>query len=279
MRRQRGFSLIELLMVVAILTIVMGVIFQQMASLQRKYRSEETKVDMFAEGREFVDQFSRDMHQAGYPSNKIYTTTALNNPRESDSRLAVGIVAANAVDLWFEGDIDGDGFVDSVRYTLCNSTGACGFNAGGRCPCTLQRSQIVKLNGTSPWLQPRSYAMEVGGVVNSVGMGGAAASIPIAGQSALVTGAGTVVQNDDVLFVNLKNIAVFTYYDRNGAPVNVNTSIATQAGRDIIRNIKSVQMVLNLVGTTADGQTGWKPYVTLGAIAKLQNCSMYSTVC
>ena len=135
---QRGFSLLEMLTVVAILTLVMGAVFKQVISVQQRYRTEETKLDISQESREFLDQMVRDLHQAGYPTLRIYATGVLASPKINDQRVAAGIVKFAYNDLWFEGDIDGDGQVDVVRYTL---------NApGGACPCTIQRSQATKLN-------------------------------------------------------------------------------------------------------------------------------------
>lgn len=273
-RTQKGFSLIELMVVVAILTMVMGVIFQQIINLQRRARAEEVKVDIFSEGREFVGQFARDVHQAGYPSYKIYST-ALN---PDDARLASGIVAASPTDLLIEGDVDGDGLVDSVRYTVCNSAGVCGTGVGGTCPCSVQRSQVVKLGGTNPWAQPTSYATQINGLINSAGLGGGGAAVLITGQSATNTGVGGafVAQNDDTLFAGMKNFPVFTYYDGTGTVIAVNTDISTVAGQTSIRRIRTVRIIMNLLGTVADGRTGMKPSVSLGAIGKLANCSMYS---
>ena len=278
MRKQKGFSLIELMIVVAILTVVMGVIFQQIVSLQRRSRAEETKQDIFSEGREFVEQFSRDIHETGYPSYKIYATALL----PTDARLAVGIVRATPTDLLIEGDVDGDGLVDSVEYAVCNSAGVCSSpatpNPGGTCPCSLQRSQVVKLGGTNPWAQPTSPSVQVNGLINSSGLGGGGAAVIITGQSALPTGAGGafVAQNDDVLFAGMKNQPAFTYYDGTGTAIGVNTDISTVAGQTAIRQIRTVRIAMNLLGVTPDGQTGMKPSVALGAIAKSANCSVYS---
>jgi prepilin-type N-terminal cleavage/methylation domain-containing protein len=278
MRRQRGFSLVELMIVVAILTLVMGVIFQQIVSLQRRSRAEETKQDIFSEGREFVEQFSRDIHQAGYPGYKVYTAALV----PSDARLAVGIVRATPTDLVIEGDVDGDGLVDSVEYSVCNNAGVCSSpgtpNPGGTCPCSLQRSQVVKLGGTNPWAQPTSPSTQVNGLINSLGLGGGGAAVLITGQSALPTGPGGtfVAQNDDVLFAGMKNQPIFTYYDGSGTAFAVNTDISTAGGQGLIRRIRTVRIAMNLLGATPDGQTGMKPSAALGGIAKLANCSMYS---
>jgi prepilin-type N-terminal cleavage/methylation domain-containing protein len=278
MRKQKGFSLVELMIVVVILTIVMGVIFQQIISLQQRARAEEDKQDIFSEGREFVDTFGRDLHQAGYPNNKLYTT----NYVATDSALAVGLVAASPTFLQMEGDVDGDGVVDSVAYAVCNSAGACATNAapspGGTCPCSVQRSQVVKIAGTNPWAQPTSFNTQINGLINTAGMVAGGAPLLITGQSALPTGPGGafVAQNDDVIFAGMKNFPVFRYYDGTGAQVAVANDISGAAGQTVIRGIRTVRITMNLISSTPDQRTGMKPSVALGSIAKMANCSMYS---
>lgn len=48
---QRGFSLLEMITVVAILTLVMGAVFKQVITVQQRYRGEETKLDVAQESR------------------------------------------------------------------------------------------------------------------------------------------------------------------------------------------------------------------------------------
>lgn len=276
MRRQKGFSLVELLVVLVILTIVMGVIFQQIISLQQRYRTEEKRVDMFSGGREFIDQFVRDMHQSGYPSSKVYSV----QPAVTDTRLAVGIVVARPAFLMIEGDVDGDGQIDSIAYTICNSAGNCATAAGGapggNCPCTIRRSQVVK-TALNPWQQPTFFSDSVEGLVNSVGLGGGGGPLIITGTSAVKVPAGNFVAvTDDLLFNSMKNLPVFLYFNTAGNTVASNTDISTNAGQTIIRQIRSVRIGLNLVASAADPQTGMKPSVFLGAVAKLPNCSLYA---
>lgn len=275
MRRQRGFSLIELLVVLAILTIVMAVIFQQIISMQQRYRTEEKKVDMFSNGREFIDQFVRDMHMAGYPSFKVYSVQPLVN----DERLAVGVVIARPAFLMIEGDVDGDGRVDSVAYTICNSAGNCATAAGGvpggNCPCTIRRSQVVKM-AMSPWQQPTSFSDSVEGVVNSTGMAGGGGPLVVLGISSVQVAGNFIAIADDTLFQSMKNMPVFQYFNTAGNAVAANTDISTPAGQTVIRQIRSVRIALNLVANAADPQTGMKPSVFLGAVAKMPNCSLYA---
>jgi len=132
---QRGFSLMEMLIVVAVLSVVMGAIFSTILDGMKKYRLEENRVNATQESREFLDQIVRDLHSAGYPGLKMFTPSALAAPAVNNSNVASGLVAVSATDLWFEGDIDDSGTVQSVRYTLQT-------DANGDCPCVMMRSAL-----------------------------------------------------------------------------------------------------------------------------------------
>lgn len=154
-QRQHGFSLIELMMVLLILTIMMGAIFSQIRNVQARSAAEQTKLDMFQESREFMDQLERDLHEAGYPNSRNYGSNMVVNGINEPAN-AVGLVKVDVNELWFEGDVDGDGVVDSVQYQYdASSTG---------CPC-LKRSQVQKVAG-SPLTQGSSFQTEVQNVQN-----------------------------------------------------------------------------------------------------------------
>src|SRR5581483_2906808 len=95
-RLQLGFSMIELMVAIFVMTIIMGVAFQQINQVQQRSQSEMAKLDMFQEGREFMDQLVRDLHQAGYPNIRQFNTsswsTAVSSPAYSDQRLATGLI-------------------------------------------------------------------------------------------------------------------------------------------------------------------------------------------
>ena len=137
-RPQAGFSLIEMMIVILVLSILMGAVFQQIANVQKRASTEQNKVDMFQEAREFMDQMQRDLHAAGYPNQRNYDTLLLSTNGADDYRVAVGLVKVADGELWFEGDTDGTGQVQSVRYFLDSS--------GTGCPC-LKRAQIGKQTG------------------------------------------------------------------------------------------------------------------------------------
>src|SRR4051812_32535353 len=100
--RQSGFSLLEMMLVLAILMLVMGVTMKAIMDVETRQRIEEAKVDLNQEGREFVDQIVRDLHQAGYPTNTMYATV----PNAQNNYYAQGITAADQTSIAFEGDVD-----------------------------------------------------------------------------------------------------------------------------------------------------------------------------
>src|SRR5467141_1501281 len=75
-----GFSLLEMVIVCAILTIVLAAIFGGVNTVIQRSQAEQVKVDLVQEGREFIDEFERDLHQAGYPNCRMVATAlAANN--------------------------------------------------------------------------------------------------------------------------------------------------------------------------------------------------------
>jgi len=137
--RERGFTLIEMMIVIAILATVTGGIFLQLNTAQQRINTEQTKVDNFDEARDFVDQFFRDINQIGYPNGHMVSflsSTLLT--AQADTRVAVGLVKIDANSIWFEGDVSGTGVVQSVQYKI---------NGQGSCALCLQRSAVPKVAG------------------------------------------------------------------------------------------------------------------------------------
>jgi prepilin-type N-terminal cleavage/methylation domain-containing protein len=159
---ERGFSLIELMIAMVILLIVVGGILGVVDVVNQRSYTEQAKLDMFQEAREFMDQMSRDLHQAGFPSTRHYIKDGIitEDPVINDDLNAVGIVKVASGDLWFEGDVDGHGTVSVVRYHLDTST-------DNGCPC-LRRSQLTKINGNPVTGQSTEvYQIQVQGVENT----------------------------------------------------------------------------------------------------------------
>jgi prepilin-type N-terminal cleavage/methylation domain-containing protein len=161
--RQRGFSLIEMMVVVLILGIISAGLFAQIDGAQQRAFSEQVKLDNFQEARDFVDQFFRDINQIGYPNSRMIDTTAawspaLASPLINDNRLAIGLVRIDANEIRFEGDMNGDGVVQSVIYMV---------NGSGSCTLCLQRSQVDKASASPLTGQTTNWGTEVNDVISN----------------------------------------------------------------------------------------------------------------
>lgn len=172
-----GFSLIEMMIVLIIVLIITGALFQLINLTTQRSATEQAKVDMFQEAREFMDQMSRDLRGAGYPSPRNMDPSLLTqNPLMNDVHAAAGVVKVDTGDLWFEGDVDGSGTVSVVHYHLDTTT-------ANNCPC-LKRSQLPKVNGDPLTGQTTPvYQVEVQGVQNttifSASTNGTAVGLPV----------------------------------------------------------------------------------------------------
>jgi prepilin-type N-terminal cleavage/methylation domain-containing protein len=161
---QKGFSLIEMMVVVLILGVVSAGIFLQIDTAQQRAFSEQVKLDNLQEARDFVDQFFRDVNQIGYPNSRMVDTTsalwvpALASPLINDNRLAIGLVKIDANEIRFEGDMNGDGVVQSVIYMV---------NGSGTCLLCLQRSQTDKISADPLAGQAQNWGTETNDVLSN----------------------------------------------------------------------------------------------------------------
>src|SRR2546426_12222934 len=73
MKRQRGFSLIEMMVAVAIFVVITGAAFSLLDNSQRRYTSEAQLLDSFQGARFGYDQMSLDIHSAGFPPQNAFT--------------------------------------------------------------------------------------------------------------------------------------------------------------------------------------------------------------
>lgn len=162
--RQDGFSLLEMMLATLILTITMGIVFQQLASAQKAIGSEQAKLDDFQEVRDFVDQFFRDINQIGDPNSRIFDlaggtwSPALASPVINDSRFAIGLVKIDTNSIQFEASVNGISTVQSIRYMI---------NGSGTCTLCLQRSQADKVTASPVSGQNTGWGTEVNDVVGS----------------------------------------------------------------------------------------------------------------
>jgi type II secretory pathway pseudopilin PulG len=257
--RESGFSMLEMVIVVALMLIVMGVVFDQINLVQKRSRTEDMKVDLTQESREFMDQVVRDMHSVGYPTQRMYAVGILNSPPTSDKRVAVGLVKIAYDELWFEGDVNGDGNVAVIDYKLRTAS-------GGNCPCKISRMQMSKTDGVAPMSQTfTSYSMELNDVVNSGGANGGAtgtAAYTIAGYSG--------GQSNDTLYASYKPANVFTFYDQTGTEITP-ADYSTSAGQASLGSVRSVRININVLGRAVDLQTQSRPVMSYSVAVRLPN--------
>jgi prepilin-type N-terminal cleavage/methylation domain-containing protein len=140
--RQQGFSLLEMMVSVAIFTIVCGAAFGLLGVSQKRQRTETLVLDSFQEARLGLDQIVRDSNDAGYPAANQFTVAPAPNSAAANSYAASPVAwnpgyAANAqctvggncvspsnFDLIIETDIDpaANNGVEWVRYKLVGTT-------------------------------------------------------------------------------------------------------------------------------------------------------------
>ena len=254
-RSEAGFSLIELILSAALLLLLMAGIFGQVGKMQSFSNIEEKKRDMFQNVREALDQMNRDIHASGFPNKTQYNMTgtytgAGSNPLPGYSSQTVlnsnlvanrGLVAGLSNEIMFEGDVDGDGVVDSVAYLYCDPAAVvapctAAMMTNFKCPCLL-RGQIKKVNGTAPAAQPTLANMNV--VLES-----------------LIAPGGTVETSIPP--------PVFLYYDTGGS---VTTTIAS------MKTVKISLYAQAVSDTTAANE--WKgrirPQASMTLTAKINN--------
>jgi prepilin-type N-terminal cleavage/methylation domain-containing protein len=136
-RRQKGFSLLELLTSLLILAVVSGAVFEQINRMQNRSSSEAMKVDMNQQARDFLDQTVRDLHMAGYPNATMYS-----NPLAFPSKVAAGLVSVSPTAILMEGDVNNDGTVYSVQINYVAA------DPDPACPC-IRRSAVAKIDASS----------------------------------------------------------------------------------------------------------------------------------
>ena len=143
-KAQHGFSLLELMVSVSILTAVVGVVTTSIMDIQKKSASDVNKVGLAQESRQFMDQILRDLRQSGFPSLAMFDASTLTSSTDCtlDNNVACGLRSFSSSAIQFEGDIDGSG-VSEVYLQLV-------VPGGGSCPCTVRRGTVLKSVGGTP---------------------------------------------------------------------------------------------------------------------------------
>ena len=232
-----GFTLIEVLVSLAILVTITGAVFEQINSMQRKSASEAVNVDLTQQSRDFVNQMVRDLHMAGYPTASMYSVDPLARP----SMVANRLVRVSPTEILLEGDVNYDGTVYSVDIFYVASD-----PNDPNCPC-IRRSAQPKWNTDSLKQPANLFYTET--------------------QQVFPPGTGPGQSGEDL----------FAYYDQNGNPVTIGNGVdistpaspTTQSGQALISSIKTVKINLSLLTNQRDPQTGGFVRTSISASARL----------
>ena len=231
-----GFTLIEMLISLAILVIVTGAVFQQINSMQKKSASEAVNVDLTQQSREFINQTVRDLHMAGFPGPGMYSS-----PVVRQSLVANGLVRVSPTEILMEGDVNNDGAVESVDILYVASD-----PNDPNCPC-IRRSAQPKIDADS-FSQPTNLFYTETQQVFPPG-----------------TGAG---QSGEDLFAyydqNGNPVPI-----GNGVDISTPAGSTTPSGQALISSIKTVKINLSLLTNQRDPQTGGFLRTSMSASSRL----------
>lgn len=242
---QRGFSLIEMMIVVVVMFIVAAVVFRSADQFQQRGAAETEKVDSVQSARDFMDAVNRDIHSAGYPPLEVTANGAVTCVGQAN--ISCGIVYYSPLKIQYEGDLDGTGTVYQVTLQVIPG-------ANGNCPCILQRGVVSKsdaLAGVVP-----TYYTEVNGLLNSGNWAG--------GATYVISMAGTGN------YASYGPIDVFDGYDNSG---NLVTTTCTTAAACIASAtpVRDLQITANIAPNFADPQTHQFPVFSISSKARLSN--------
>ena len=231
LRCASGFTLLESMVSLLVLTVIVGAIFLQLQKAQANYKVEGQKLDLAQQDREFIDQFTRDLHQAGYPTPASLNITNLNaviDPAGGNPNLvSAGITAISSTNLTMEGDLDGTGVIKVVNYNFSPGAGC-----PGALPCVLR---TVTTKG-----------------------GGAAGTAYVEVQN-LVANSG--------VFTALDNQGQVVGLPQT---LNANATTGNPSYKNL-RKIKAVNVSLTLQTTGRNVNGGAAPQVTMTGTARLPN--------
>jgi prepilin-type N-terminal cleavage/methylation domain-containing protein len=226
-----GFTLVEVLISLAILVTVTGAVFEQINSMQKKSASAAVNLDLNQQARDFMSQTVRDLHMAGYPTASMYSVDPLARP----SMVANRLVRVSSTEILLEGDVNNDGAVESVDISyVANDPN------DPNCPC-IRRSAQSKIDADSFNQGTNLYYTET--------------------QQVFPPGTQPGQSGEDL----------FEYYDQNGATVDfsLGRDISTPQGAANLAKIKTVKINLTLLTNQRDPVTGNFVRTSMSASSRL----------
>lgn len=220
-KHQSGFTLLEVLVSVALFLVITGSIFGLLGDSQKQFQTESQLLGSFQEARLGLDQIVRDVNDAGYPPpNHFSTLPSSTNYATSPVAWAPGYVANASCqigtagggtcttpgdfDVIFEGNVAGTGTTVSwIRYQLTGTTLFRGVvdKTAGADPATAtaavmlpfvtnvvnntSAAQITQLRAIYPSMFPGGVAQPLFQYTCDVSSGGATSTAPCTSAAAI----------------------------------------------------------------------------------------------
>lgn len=228
-KAKAGFTLIEVLVSLAILVTVTGAVFEQITSMQRKSASEAVNVDLTQQSRDFVNQTVRDLHMAGYPGPGMYSTLA------HPSLVAYGLVRISPTEILMEGDVNNDGAVESVDISYVASD-----PNDPNCPCIRRSAQ--------PKIDADSFSQPINPFYTET-------------QQVFPPGTGAGQSGEDLFAYYDQN--------GNPVDLGTGSDISTLPGASNLAKIKTVKINLSLLTNQRDPMTGNFVRTSMSASSRL----------
>jgi type IV pilus assembly protein PilW len=168
-----GFSLLELLIVLAVFSFIVGGIFNNLTQSQKRYQFDQEVAEVQQTARNAVDIMEREIKLAGFPIPSYYDS-ALNWTSANSERVAAGFITLGATNLVFEADLAEDGIVDRVEYRLNGTTlerSARDKTAGGGTPAAVYQTLATNVTAlTFSYFNSSGSTTTVQSAVRSVGI-------------------------------------------------------------------------------------------------------------
>jgi prepilin-type N-terminal cleavage/methylation domain-containing protein len=250
-RVQGGFSLLELLISVAIFVIISGAAFGLLGTAQKRYQTEGQVLSSFQEGRLALDQIVRDVNDAGYPPLNQFSSPAVPVTQYAVTPVAwnPGYVPLTTCAI---GTCTSPGNFDVILEEYDSTSNAMQwirYQLGGPTGTTLYRGTMPKAAGVDP-----STAMTVGAGVMfpyATNVMNNASAAQIAQINAAYPGTFPGGAAVPIFSYNCDTATIPTACTAAGAPYNTPT------------NIRDIEVTLIIMTQQRDMQSGGIRVVTL----------------
>lgn len=111
----KGLTLLDMVFSLAVFAVLTGPVLQLFVKTQRFSIKEDARLTQVQPVRAAFDQMMSEIRMAGYPAQNTFPPAV---QAASPGLVAVGFVTVTSTSIVFESDIDFDGTVDRVEYTM-----------------------------------------------------------------------------------------------------------------------------------------------------------------